>query len=111
MNSSKKMTRTDVQSLAAWTGKKVIKLGYCEGQYLLRNAQRIGYGAGVYGWNYDVYSVDGAIICTGYRGMPGRRPECDCDEYEKRAEQAARSWDADRLEQVDAILADFVAAA
>lgn len=52
---------------------KVYKIGYCGIQYLLRGKNRIGYNSGVYGWNYDVFSLDNGniAICTGYRGMPG----------------------------------------
>ena len=58
--------------------------GCCELQYLLRGVDATAYTAGVYGWNYDVYTVGGLTICTGYRGMPGSRLE-RCEEYEKKA--------------------------
>lgn len=59
--------------------------GYCDLQYLLRNHSPIAYTCGVYGWNYDVYEVYGLTICTGYRGMPGKRLE-GIAEAEKKAE-------------------------
>lgn len=49
--------------------------GYCDLQSLLQNHEPIAYTCGVYGWNYDVYEVYGLTICTGYRGMPGKRLE------------------------------------
>lgn len=49
--------------------------GYCDLQDLLRNYEPIAYTYGIYGWNYDVYEVYGLTICTGYRGMPGKRLE------------------------------------
>lgn len=49
--------------------------GYCDLQSLLRNHSPIAYTCGVYGWNYDIYEVYGLTICTGYRGMPGKRLE------------------------------------
>ncbi len=48
---------------------------YCSLQRLLQNHSPIAYTCGVYGWNYDVYEVYGLTICTGYRGMPGKRLE------------------------------------
>lgn len=49
--------------------------GYCDLSYLLRAHDANAYTAGVYGWNFDVYEVYGLTICTGYRGMPGKRLE------------------------------------
>lgn len=68
------------------SGGRILCLGYCEAQHLLNGVQPVAYTCGVYGWNFDVYDVDGFTICTGYRGMPGKRPTCDVREYEKRAE-------------------------
>ena len=47
--------------------------GYCDLQNLLRAHNANAYTCGVCGWNYDVYEVYGLTICTGYRGMPGKR--------------------------------------
>lgn len=43
---------------------------------------------GVYGWNFDVYDIDGTAIVTGYRGMPERNSHADYElvrEYECKA--------------------------
>lgn len=58
--------------------------GYCDLQYLLQCHSPVAYTSGVYGWNFDVYEVYGMTICTGYRGMPGKRLE-GMEEYEKKA--------------------------
>lgn len=58
--------------------------GYCDLQALLRNHEPVAYTAGIYGWNFDVYSVYGLTICTGYRNMPGKRLE-GIESYEKKA--------------------------
>ena len=59
-------------------------VGYCDLQYLLTNHSPNAYTCGVYGWNFDVYDLDGITICTGYRGMIG--PRCEgIAEYEKKA--------------------------
>ena len=49
--------------------------GYCDLCHLLTNHSPVAYTCGVYGWNFDVYEVYGLTICTGYRGMPGKRLE------------------------------------
>lgn len=58
--------------------------GYCDLSYLLRGHKPIAYTCGIYGWNFDVYEVYGLTICTGYRGMPGKRLE-GTKEYENKA--------------------------
>lgn len=83
--------------------------GYCSIQHLLRTVEPVAYTCGVYGWNYDVYNINGLTICTGYRGMPGERLE-KCSEYE---EKAAAIWGNysitydERAEQVKQLLKEF----
>ena len=49
----------------------IIKVPYCKLQYVLEEREAVYYNAGVYGWNYDVYSFNfgsyKVAICTGYR--------------------------------------------
>lgn len=48
--------------------KTVIQLGYCDIYELTRQLKKIGYNAGVYGWNYDAFELDwDTCIITGYR--------------------------------------------
>ena len=68
--------------------------GYCDLQHLLRYTEPIAYTCGVYGWNYDVYNINGVTICTGYRGMPGARLEA-INEYETKAREIL-SWEDKR---------------
>ena len=65
--------------------------GYCDLQYLLTNHEPNAYTCGVYGWNFDVYEVYGVTICTGYRGMPGKRLN-GIRGYEEKAEKIL-SWE------------------
>lgn len=58
--------------------------GYCSIQNLLRGIEPVAYNCGVYGWNYDVYNINGLTICTGYRNMPGARVK-GASEFETRA--------------------------
>lgn len=85
------------------------RAGYCDLQYLLRAHDPNAYTCGVYGWNFDVYEVYGLTICTGYRGMPGKRLE-GIAEYETKA---AAIWDDynrpydERREEVEKLLYEF----
>lgn len=58
--------------------------GYCDLQNLLRCHEPNAYASGAYGWNFDVYKIYGVTICTGYRGLPGKRLE-HIGEYENKA--------------------------
>ena len=85
--------------------------GYCDLQHLLKNHEPTAYTCGVYGWNFDVYSVYGVTICTGYRGMPGERLEGIAEAEEKASE--ILSWENkdmtydEKREAVENLLHDF----
>lgn len=85
--------------------------GYCDLYYLLHGHEPIAYTCGVYGWNYDVYEVYGLTICTGYRGMPGKRLE-GIAEAETKA-QKLWSWEnkemtfEEKQEAVETLLREF----
>lgn len=86
-------------------------VGYCDLQHLLTNHSPNAYTCGVYGWNFDVYNLDGITICTGYRGMVG--PRCEgIAEYEEKAAKIL-SWDNkemtydEKREAVENLLHEF----
>lgn len=85
----------------------IISAGYCELQGLLSYKSPVAYSSGYYGWNFDVYDIDGVAIVTGYRGMPSKNSKADYDltrEYEKRAEGKT-------AEEKDALIKEFIAKA
>lgn len=92
---------------------KLVCAGYCDLQTLLRNHSPIAYTSGVYGWNFDVYEVNGLTICTGYRGMPGRRAN-NIGEYERKAraimDEYTRNYE-ERCADVENLLNEFIAQA
>lgn len=48
-----------------------VAVGYCDAHYIAQGLFKIGYTAGVYGWNADVYADPTQCYCvaivTGYR--------------------------------------------
>lgn len=62
-----KMTRKEINNRYF----RVFQMGYSELEPLARFFDKIGYNAGVYGWNYHVYEIGCNAIVTGYRGMFG----------------------------------------
>ena len=71
------------------TNGRVYSVGYCQAQSLLMFTRRVGYNAGVYGWNYDVYIVGDDVIITGYRPFNAEKIDYDLlKEYEEEARKA-----------------------
>ncbi len=80
-----KMTRNDIKRLFP----KVYFVHFSELTKLLSYQDPIGHNSGVYGWNYNVFSLNGkAALCTGIRKMPGKEiPTNITSYYNKRAEE------------------------
>ena len=70
----------------------LVSVGYCDLAELLCYHNPTAYTCGVYGWNFDVYEVYGLTICTGYRGMPGRKAN-NVREYEQKAKAIRYKYD------------------
>lgn len=74
-----------------YTNNYIISIGYCDLQTLLKYESPRAYTSGLYGWNYDLYDIEGIAICTGYRGMPsGKNFDYDLvRKYETKAQEIA----------------------
>ena len=51
---------------------KIVRIGYCDAQYLLSYKKPFAYNCGLYGWNSDFYQIGNACISTGYRPIGER---------------------------------------
>lgn len=80
--------------------------GYCDLHYLLYFHSPNAYTCGVYGWNFDVYEVYGITICTGYRGMVGKRLE-HIQEYEQKAFDIIHGDEDNKRDKVEQLLEEF----
>ena len=92
---------------------RLVSVGYCDAAALLWNHAPVAYTCGTYGWDFDVYEVDGLTICTGYRGMPGRTAN-NVHEFERRARLIKDDYSRDteeRRAEVEKILHEFIAQA
>ena len=102
-----RVTRKDLQRNYG----RIIAVGYCGACNLLRYSNPVGYGCGVYGWNFDVYEVGGVAICTGYRPA-GRGANWEIlKEYERKAEKVAsrKGWTREtKARKVAELLRKFV---
>ena len=103
--------KTTIKAVKATTN--LVYAPYAALQNLLKGHAPIAYTAGVYGWNFDVYKVEGLTIATGYRYMPGRR----ANNYHEYDEKARAIWSdyatpyEERKAAADQLLSEFVAQA
>lgn len=83
---------------------KIISCGYCDLQSLLSYKSPISYNKGYYGWNFDVYDIEGVAIATGYRSMPSKNSKADYNlirEYEERSQGKT-------AEEKDVLIREFI---
>jgi hypothetical protein len=88
----------------------IISAGYCSLQNLLKDENPVAYASGVYGWNFDVYAINGVAIATGYRGMPSQNDRGDyklAREYDDKAGKI-EGWDAPAQATRRALLLEFI---
>lgn len=90
---------------------KIIGVGYCDLQSLLNFKSPIAYICGVYGWNADIYDIDGVAIVTGYRPFGNIKPDYDtCLKYNRKAEELRyKSIDMEELKKkLDELITEFI---
>lgn len=100
-----KVSKSDVKN----HHRKVLSIGYCQAQTLLKCEAPLMYSCGIYGWACDYYVIDDVIICTGYNPI-GKCIDYEIiKKYEKKAE--AIDWRQDWQEvkkQHKKLLAKFI---
>lgn len=86
----------------------IIKVGYCDMHYLLKDKYPRHYTCGVYGWNADVYVINlSTCIVTGYRPFGNIKiPYETVQEYELKAQEASTKEERDEL--INELLSQFV---
>ena len=102
------LRRNDVEFMSS--DGKVWKIGYCQAQFLLKTveAKKVGYNAGVYGWNYDVYLFRNNVIITGYRSMFGSSFDYDLlKEYNEKAKVICYNYEIG-WEEKNKLIADLL---
>lgn len=91
--------------------RKIIYVGYAELQQLLQALDPVAYTCGVYGWNADIYDINGMAIVTGYRPFGNIRADYDiCCKYESEANQIMQSVNdyETRKTALDNLISEFI---
>lgn len=102
-----KTTRKQIMN----SGRKVIKIGYCEVQYLLQYHNENAYTTRVEGWGADIYDIGSVTICTGYAPFGNITPKYDVvHKYEDLAREVVLSnlKYENKKEQVEVLFNEFI---
>ena len=106
-----KTTRKEIKNKVA--SNYIWQVGYCDMQNLLYYKSAIAYTSGVYGWNFDLYEVDGVYFTTGYRNMIGKQVDYELlRKYEEQAGEIIKTWGRYeyevKKELIDNLLKEFI---
>ena len=93
---------------------RIVKVGYCDAQFLLKYEEPIAYSTRSEGWACDYYDVDHVLISTGYAPIESRNTHGTHDmvrNYDKQAEAIACNytlrWEEQR-KQIRELLTRFI---
>ena len=103
--------QTTYKAIRKEYGKNILRVGYCDLQYLLRYENPFAYSAGVYGWSCDYYDVGGVCISTGYRPIGKHVPYELVHRFEDQARHLAVDSDLDYETErgmIDDLLSGFL---
>ena len=106
-----KTTRKEIKNKVA--SNYIWQVGYCDMQHLLCYKNPIAYTSGVYGWNFDLYEVEGVYFTTGYRNMLVKQVDYELlRKYEEQASEIINSWGKYSTEEkkllVNNLLKEFI---
>jgi hypothetical protein len=71
---------------------KIIGIGYCKAQHLLKGIDPIAYSVGVYGWACDYYQFENVVISTGYSYINSKNVFIDYKTIERYENKARALW-------------------
>ena len=93
---------------------KIIGIGYCNAQYLLKYEEPFAYSTRAEGWACDYYKINGVLISTGYAPLDNRNAKTDYKitrKFDDEARNIVYNYDLsydEQKEQVTKLLHEFV---
>lgn len=94
---------------------KIIGIGYCDLQFLLKYEDPFAYSTRSEGWACDYYNINGILISTGYAYLDSKNTKRDYKiirEYDYKAREIVCNYDLpyeEKKEQVTKLLNNFIA--
>ena len=91
---------------------KVISIGYCAAQNLLRFNEATAYASGTYGWNCNFHQInEHTVIATGYRTSGKLADYTIVEKYDGLASEIISNkeipWD-EKKSQIENLILDFI---
>lgn len=93
---------------------KIVSIGYCNAQFLLKYEEPTAYSTRAEGWACDYYDIDGVLISTGYAPIESKNTHCNYDiirKYDQQAEKIAcdysLTWEQQKA-KVKELLNEFI---
>lgn len=93
---------------------KIIQVGYCDLQNLLKFKDEIAYSTRSEGWACDYYDIDGVLISTGYAPIKNKNTYTNYEmirEYDNKAREITSNYDLkweEQQKQVNELLKEFI---
>ena len=93
------------------SGQKILCIGYCNAQYLLKGKNPFAYSVRAEGWACDYYEINDVIVSTGYAPMGDKIDYEILKKYEIKAEKIANDYNLgyeEREEKINSLLNKFI---
>ena len=93
---------------------QILKVGYCDLQYLLRFSEPVAYSTRSEGWACDYYEVYGLLMSTGYAPIASKNVNCDYNlirSYNEKAREIYHKYSfkyEEQKEEIDKLLKEFI---
>ena len=84
---------------------KILSVGYCDLQHLLKYKNPFGYSTRAEGWACDYYDIDGVCISTGYSPLNSKNV---VDDYKMQREYDGKARELSTREELDDLLKKFM---
>lgn len=105
-----KVTKKEMKS----NYNRIIKVGYCNAQFLLKYIEPIAYSTRAEGWACDYYDINGVLLSTGYAPIESKNTNSSYEivkRYDNMAREIACNYALNYEEQkaqVSMLLQSFV---
>jgi len=91
---------------------KIISVGYCELQHLLKGVNPVAYSTRAEGWACDYYDINGVCICEGYAPISSQNtkeiPYDKVREYDNKAREVIQDLRSGGWEDIKNALNDLL---
>lgn len=102
-----KTTKTEIKN----NFTNIVKVGYCDIQYLTYYKNPFAYSSGTYGWSCDYYNIDNICLSTGYNPIGENVSYKLIQKYEFKAQKIVNDFNINydlKVKKVNKLLTEFI---